>query len=155
MSALASVINQPLQSCNGTKSACITLLQAFEFTSSKKPSSKAPCSCFLPVLQVFLNYLHSSGVFELAHIMRRKTLAGKQTWSRIRGPRHPLVPFAIHKRNKKLQRFSKTSKSAWPRRTTTAWRCWQWYHRRWCWISPCEKVAQPEQRSDASSDMFN
>lgn len=67
-----------------------------------KPSSKAACSCSLHVLQVFPNYSRSSGALELAHITGWRTLAGKQTWSRIRGLHHPLpfvsVPFTPHKR---------------------------------------------------------
>lgn len=93
MSDLASVINQPP----------LLLLRSLPLNlQAPKTCSKAACSCFSHVLQVFLKYLHSSGAFELAHVTGRKTLAGKQTWSRIRGLHHPLptvlLPFALHKR---------------------------------------------------------
>lgn len=48
----------------------------FEFTNPRS-LSKATSSCFLHGLQVLLNHSRGSGALELAHIARRKTLAGR------------------------------------------------------------------------------
>lgn len=120
MSALASAINQHLHRGLMSQQVHVLLRSWLLNLQAPKPSSKAACSCscFLHVLQGFLNYSRSSGAPELAHLTCWKTCRKQQSKGGAGSGdftihRRLLVPFALHKspRNKSCDSFQRNLKA--------------------------------------------